>query len=177
MAFRHVEPGIPARQRAAEQAARDADKDAWRETTQSIDWKRSDRFWREQDGTVVAFDTLPDKRIWEIVIWMVNAHLSLAKAWATKMEACFGPSGWLAQQPMFKALVIEAANRGLSFPPSTFSYIRDRLDVTSGEAPQREAEPWRNEKLRAVQQEAMNRIAGIEPDPYEKQRRNISFEE
>lgn len=178
MSFRNTPPPVPARQTAAEKVTRERELDEWREATKSIDWKRRDRFWRELDNSVVSLDTFTDKRIWETVIWLINSNLSLARAWATPQEAAFGLPGWLAQQPIFRTLVVEAAGRGLSFPPAAFNYIRMHLDSAAGPPPGTgAAEPWRDENLRAVQKGTLDRLAGIVPEPYEKQLRNISFEE
>ena len=164
------------RQRQQREAAEDAAVQAAREATNKIDWDRDDGFWRDLDGSVIPFAELEDRRLWQLIIWLVENAGRACTAWASPLERAFGPAKWLASRPIFKALVVEAATRGLTFPPTTFNFIRDHLsDLPKQQSRAADAEPWRNEQLRQAQKATMDQIAGIIPEPYEKERRNIDL--
>lgn len=175
--FRNNAPNVPVKQKQAEASAKAAEVDAFREQTKTIDWHRTDRYWRAVDGNVMSFDEMEDAYLWGIINWLVNNRYALFRTWASTLEKCFGDNAWLAQKENFKQLVIEAAKRGLTFPPATFNYIRDHVaSLPSRKAAVTQATPWRDENLRTSQRDVMDRLAGNTPEPYEKEFRSISLE-
>lgn len=137
-----------------------------------INFNRRDGVWTNADGTQTPLSQMTDARLHDLVCWCVNQrHILKREYGATTDEnaAYLSAELWLRERPLFISLVLLAAQRAITLPPTVFSYINrivlpflERIrDANNGEIDLDPASPEHDPALLEQQQDTLDRLAQL----------------
>jgi hypothetical protein len=109
---------------------------------------------------------MDDALLWQTVIWCVRNVSRLFKDAGVEGDPRLTPAlkaaCWLADRPIFRALVREAIRRHLTYPSDVFTFFRAYLLHDEGAL--HNYQPWRDPE-HAAQAEALQSLADMPPHP------------
>lgn len=134
-----------------------------------IDFARRDGLWTNADGTLVPLAQMTDARLYDLVCWCVTERFVLFRRYGRPEHRILSAELWLREQPLFLSLVLLAAQRKVTLPPTVFRYIDKTVlpflerirDGSNGEIDLDPPPPEHDPDLLAQQQDALDRLSQL----------------